>query len=74
MRSLPLFAEQNAGPSLTHGTCGAKKHRGAALAPLGRGFGNDRAPALLVSLVLLGVAVVASRRVQVRRPATFATA
>jgi hypothetical protein len=60
--SLPLYIAQNAGPSLTHGSCGAS-HTGSALVSVSPHGLGDRAPlAGLGAMLLLGSALLRFRR------------
>jgi hypothetical protein len=59
--ALPLFIQQNRGPSLTGRSCGPA--HSAAVAPMLRGVGPDRGvPAVLGALLLMTAVGVAARR------------
>jgi hypothetical protein len=61
--SLPIFIAQNAGPSLTHGSCGRAATRSGVAAGAPRGLSGDSAPlAGLGALLLLGSMLTRVRR------------
>jgi len=72
--SLPLFIQQNAGPSLIHGNCGSA-HKHGAVTPVGGGSG-DRWPigAIGVALLLSAVQLRRHRPAVAVRPSAVVAA
>ena len=61
--SLPLFVQQDAGPSLMHGLCGTHATRSGFVGGGGSGSTGERGPlAGLGALLLLGAALLRVRR------------